>query len=457
MPRAAAVGQADPGASEGVRRSLTVGIVLGVTLVAFESLAVVTIAPLMAEDLGGFHLYGWLFSGFLLASLFGIVAGGHLADTGSLATPLALGLAAFGVGLVLSAAAPSMQVVIVGRVLQGLGGGALNTVMLTAVYRAYPDEHRARIIALANGAWVIPSLLGPAIAGVVAETLGWRLVFWGILPLLVLVTVLTVPRFRELRPTVVEAPALGRLVAALLLAVGTGLIQAGLGGGETWQTLFVLPGAAAALYGLRRLMPAGFLRLRRGPPAIVATRGLLYATVVGIEAFLAFTLTAVFGYTSGVTGAVVAVGSVSWAVGSWLQARLEERGQAGRERRMRVGGLVTLVSLGALLAALFMGSAPLPVVVIIWFVVGLAVGMAHSTASVVALFLAPEGKEGRVSSALAISDQWASAVCTGVGGALLALAGRLAWPQHSAAALAMASVLVFGVLGMLATMRTRPA
>lgn len=124
---------------------------------------------------------------------------------------------------------------------------------------------------------------------------------------------------------------------------------------------------------------------------------------------------------------------------------------------MTVGGVVMLAGLLALLAALFLGSAPLLVVVSAWFAIGLAVGMAHSTASVVALFLAPEGAEGRVSSALAISDQWASAVCTGIAGALLALAGRLLWTQLGAAALAMASVLLFGVLALLAIARSRPA
>ena len=156
------------------RRALTVGIVLGVALFAFESLAVVTIAPLLVEDLGGLTLYGWVFSGFLLTSLLGAVIGGQLADTGSLARPLLLGLAVFGLGLGVSGPASTMLVLIAGRLLQGLGGGALSTVMFTAITRAYPDHERARMMALTSSAWVVPALIGPAIAGVVAETFHWR-------------------------------------------------------------------------------------------------------------------------------------------------------------------------------------------------------------------------------------------------------------------------------------------
>ncbi len=213
----------------GAQRPLTVGILLGVTLVAFESLAVVTVAPRLAEELGGVALYGWMFSGFLLASLLGTVVAGQMADTGTLARPLALGLAAFGLGLAVSGSAPTMLVVIAGRVLQGLGGGALSTVMLTAITRAYPDSQRARMMALTSSAWVVPALLGPTVAGFVAEALHWRLVFWGIVPLLLVVGAMTVPRFRHLDPPVAARPPRGRLAGALTLALGTGLFLTGLG------------------------------------------------------------------------------------------------------------------------------------------------------------------------------------------------------------------------------------
>ena len=82
-------------------RGLTVGLVLNVTFVAFEALAIATIMPLVTEELGGIALYGWVFSAFLLADLVGIVVAGELADRFGPALPLGAGLALFALGLLI--------------------------------------------------------------------------------------------------------------------------------------------------------------------------------------------------------------------------------------------------------------------------------------------------------------------------------------------------------------------
>ena len=460
-PSAAADPPSAPRSAEGAgpaQRSLTIGILLGVTLAAFESLAVVTVAPRLAEELGGLRLYGWIFSGFLLASLLGTVAAGRLADSGSLARPLALSLVAFGLGLAVSGSASTMSLVVAGRVLQGLGGGGLSTVMLTAITRAYPDSRRARMMALTSSAWVVPALLGPTVAGFVAEAVHWRAVFWGILPLLVVVGAMTVPRFRHLVPPPAPPAPVRTLAPALLLALGTGLFLVGVGDDRAWlAAALALPGSAAALFGLRELLPTGALWLRPGLPAVVAGRGLLFAAMVGVEAFLALMLTSVHGYSSTVTGAVIATGSISWAAGSWLQSRLDARTSATRVPRLRAGSAVLLAGLGLQLVALYAPVAPLAIVLAGWVMAGLGIGAAHATSSVVAFALAPAGEEGRVSAALTIADQWTSAVSAGVGGALLALGGRLAWSAQDAIALAMAFVLGSGVLACAAAWRARPS
>src|SRR4029078_8906434 len=93
-------------------RGLTVGLVLNVTFVAFEALAVATIMPLVADDLGGIELSGWFFSAFLLANLVGIVVAGEFADRFGAAIPFGAGLALFAVGLLIGGLAPSMPVLV---------------------------------------------------------------------------------------------------------------------------------------------------------------------------------------------------------------------------------------------------------------------------------------------------------------------------------------------------------
>lgn len=440
-------------------RPLTIGILLGVTLVAFEALAVVTVAPLFAAELGGVELYGWVFSAMLLASLLGAVVGGQLSDSGSLARPLIGGLLLFALGLAVSGAAPSMQVLIVGRVLQGLGGGAMSTVMYAAITRAYPDGVRARMMALTSSAWVVPALLGPTLAGLVAEALAWRWVFWGILPLLMVVGVLTLRPFGALRPQQATAEDAGRsraahLRAALLLTAGAGAFLLGVGLETPWQAVAVaLPGVALAAHGLGALLPGGALRLRPGLPSVVVGRGLLFAAFIGVEAFLALMLTAVHGYSTAITGVVIATGAISWSAGSWLQSKLDERHADKRALRMLAGTALLSLGVGAQVLALFLTAAPIVIVVAGWVLAGLGIGMAHATSSVLAFALAPAGEVGRVSAALQISDQFLAAVSTGVGGALFALAARIGWSEQRGILLAFSFVMVLTAFALAASWR----
>src|ERR1039458_2522597 len=107
------------------RRGLTVGLVLTITFIASEALAVVTVMPVVARDLGGLTLYGWVFSSFMLGSLVGIVLVGRDAARHGPAQPYLAGLMLFASGLVVAGLAPSMAVLVVGRVMQGLGAGAV--------------------------------------------------------------------------------------------------------------------------------------------------------------------------------------------------------------------------------------------------------------------------------------------------------------------------------------------
>ena len=435
-----------PGIFDPEHRTLTLGILLGVTLVAFEALAVVTIAPRLAAELGGTRLYGWIFSGLLLTSLFGTVLGGQTADRRGPGLVVTLGLVVFGLGLVVGAAAPNMPVLILGRLLQGLGGGALVTALFAVVNLAYSDRLRPALFAAMSSAWVVPGLVGPLLAGLVAEAVGWRAVFWGLLPLLVVVAALTVPAFRRFpKPNTPKQPS--RLPQAFGLSLGTGLFLAGLTLATGWGALLAVVGGPLALWSLRRLVPAGTLRAHRGLPAVVASRGLFYAAFAGVEAFLAFMLTRIHGYSEAVTGVAIATGALSWALGSFVQSRLEKRGAGESERardqtpnqapdqtqtqarrraqRIRLGTLLMSVGLSAQLLALFAPRYSLAISVLAWATAGLGIGLAHSTTSVLAFSYAPQGEGGAVSAALQLADQFSSALSTGVGGALLALSTRL--------------------------------
>ncbi|MDP9074675.1 MAG: MFS transporter, partial [Actinomycetota bacterium] len=175
------------------RRALSVGLVMTITVIASEALSVVTIMPLVARDLGGLRLYGWVFSAFMLTSMVGIVAAGRQADRRGPAQPYIAGLVLFGAGLVVAGLAPNMLVLVLGRALQGLGAGAIPAVAYVAIGRSLPDRVRPRMMAVLATAWVLPGLFGPAISAEVARQLSWRWVFLGLVPLVVVAGPIALP------------------------------------------------------------------------------------------------------------------------------------------------------------------------------------------------------------------------------------------------------------------------
>ena len=158
-----------PGLWSPPTRGLTAGLVLSITFVASEALAVVTVMPRRRPDLGGLRLYGWVFSAFMLGSVVGIVAAGREADRRGPAIPFVAGLVLFGAGLAVAGLAPSMEVLVAGRVLQGVGAGAVPSVAYVVIGRSFPGPLRARMMAVLSTAWVVPGLAGPAVAAEVAH------------------------------------------------------------------------------------------------------------------------------------------------------------------------------------------------------------------------------------------------------------------------------------------------
>ncbi len=263
-------------------RTLTLGLVLTITLVAFEALAVATIMPIVAAELGDSALYGWVFTAAVLGSLVGIVVVGGLIDRTGLVRPFVIGLTLFSIGLVIGGLAPSMEVLVAGRALQGLGGGAIPPIAYVAIGRALPEDLRARMFATLSTAWVLPGVIGPAISGVVAEAVGWRWVFIGLLPLIVVAAAMTLPAIARSKappadPSAPARPSLRqRLPAALLVTLGAALLVAGFTDLQPWPGgVLIAVGVAIGVPAYARLVPPGTLRFARGLPAAVILRGLL--------------------------------------------------------------------------------------------------------------------------------------------------------------------------------------
>jgi MFS family permease len=435
-------------------RAMSIGVLMSVTVVAFQALGVGTVMPAVAAELDGLDRYGWAFSAFMLASVIGSVAAGQDADRAGPVRAYVGAIASFTAGSVLAAIAGSWTVLLVGRALEGLGAGALGVVTYASASRAYPPEMYGRMLALMSSAWVLPSLAGPAVAGLVADHTTWRWVFVLLLPFLPVAVSLTLPGLRALaRPDLLPAPR--RLPQALALAAGTGLFLAALGlRGPLLLALVAAAGLVLALPAFASLMPSGTLRAARGLPSGIVVRGLLAVAFLGCDAFLPLALTELRGFSVSQAGLVISAASLSWSLGSFLQARLDRLDNgSGRPRRLLAGLAVLLAGIAATTAGIVSEAVPVAVAIAGWAVAGLGIGIGYPSIGAIVLSEAPGGEEGSVSAALQLIETIGVAVFTGIGGALIALGLDHGWDAVTALALVFATGAAAAIAGLAAGRR----
>ena len=428
------------------RLALTVGLLLTVVGVAFEALAVATVLPAVVADLGGLHLYGWAFSAFLLTQLVGVVIAGLLADARGPALPFALGVLLFAAGLLVGGLAPTMPVLIAGRALQGFGGGAIASIAYVAIGRGYPEASRPRMLALLSTAWVVPGLIGPGIAGLMAEGLGWRSIFLVLTPLPVLTGALALGALRKMPAGTPSPESRARVLSAVVLAAGSGLVLTGItipNLGIAFAT--IVAGLALAIPAMRRLLPAGTLRASPGLPATVATMGLLNLAFFGVDAFVPLALVEVRGTSVAFAGLALTAATIAWSSASWVQARYASR--VSRRGMSRIGIGFLAVSFVATAAAL-LPSLPVALSVPAWGLAGVGMGLAYTTLSLAMLEQAEPGQEGEASASLQLASVLGAGLGAGLGGALIALLQARGEPLSQALLLQGALMLGVTVLAL---------
>ncbi|MER6284317.1 MFS transporter [Streptomyces sviceus] len=413
-------------------RALSIGIVSVVLLIAFEATAVGTAMPVAARELDGVALYAFAFSGYFTTSLFGMVLAGQWADRRGPLGPLTAGIAGFGAGLLLSGTAGAMWLFILGRAVQGFGGGLVIVALYVVVGRAYPERLRPAIMAAFAAGWVVPSIVGPLAAGAVTEHLGWRWVFVGIPVLVVFPLVLALPQIRRRAAGPVDGTDgtdgtdgqasfdRRRIRLALGISLGAGLLQYA---AQDLRPLSLLPGLAGVALlvpAVLGLLPRGTYRAARGLPSVVLLRGVAAGSFVAAESFVPLMLVTQRGLSPTLAGFSLAAGGGTWALGSWVQSRA--RVEPYRERLM-TGGMVLVAAAIAGAPSVLIGSVPVWIVAVAWGFGCFGMGLVISSTSVLLLQLSAPEEAGTNSAALQISDGLSNAVLLAGGGAAFAALG----------------------------------
>ncbi len=431
---------AAPPAREGLlsaRYALTTtGMFALVFFSAFEALAVTTVMPGVARELDGVRLYALAFAAPLASGVVGMVLTGWWSDRHGPRTPLLASVALFALGLLVCGLAPDMPVLVAGRLLQGLGGGGLTVGLYVVVGMVFPTRLQPAVFASFAAAWVLPSLVGPAVAAWVAAVAGWRWVFLGVVGLVAVATVLVLPAVRTLPPTTERGssgPGARRLAWAVVAAVAVlGLDMLG----QRSLALSVLA-AAVVLLALRPLVPPHTLAAAPGLPSVILARGALSAAFFSSEAYLPFVLQEQWAWSPVAAGMALAVAGLTWTLASQVQARLRDRLSDHQ------GVLVGAVGLTAGVTGAFATIAwhgPAAALVASYGLAATGMGLGYPRTSVATLTASDDRDRGFNSSALSVADSLGGALALAVSGVLFATEASFSAVYAGAAAWALLAV-----------------
>jgi MFS family permease len=439
-------------------RLLSAGVFAVIVCIAFEFMAVATALPVAARQLGGLSLFPWALTGFLGAAMFANGVAGELCDRIGPRMPLAFGGGAFAAGLVLSGLSTSMPMLICGRVVQGIGAGFVIVAVYVVIGECYPEARRPRVMSLLSTAWVVPSVVGPFIAGGLTQYVSWRWAFLSIAPLVPIPLMMILPRISGTAGSDVRRS--GRVALAAGMAIGAAALQeAGLeaehgrwltAAGATVLGLLLVVGAA------RQLFPTGTLRLKRGLPSVIAFRGVMAGGFFGCEAYVPLMLVEHRGATPTLAGLSVAGTALGWSTGSWWQGRPSLG--SPRWHLVRVGAAVTAVGVlitGLAAIATSALTVPAEVAGVGLVIGGLGMGLSMSSNAVLLFDLSPVEDRGANSAAIQMSDSLGGVLVIGAAGVFYALEREVLAPTTLFLVIFAFSVLVLALATAVA-FRVRP-
>jgi MFS family permease len=396
-------------------------VVLGIFslafLVAFESLAVATVMPLVADELDGIGLYALSFAAPIAVGVISMTVAGPLMDRHGPGPGLRAGVAVFVAGLVLAGLAPDMVVFLVGRAVQGLGMGFVGVALYVVIGRTFEEELRARVFTVMTSAWLLPALIGPFVAGMIADHVGWRWVFLAV-PVLAVAALGLVWRALDAidgdpHVTVDRRRALW----AVWVAAGVlGVSAAGQRSVAWWPVLLVAAIIATVTFA-PRLVPAGTWRGRRGLPSVVATRSLLSAGYFGAETYVPLSLVEHRGLSVSQAGLLLTGAAVLWFGGSWAAANVPAL--SSKPVRVRIGTACVLVGTCSGFGTL-VPAVPVVVIAAVWAIGGFGMGMAASTLGVLLLDHSAPGEQGANSAGMQTNDAVVQSLVLALGSVVFA-------------------------------------
>lgn len=410
-------------------RRLSIGIVALVSVFGFEGIAIGAVMPVAAADLNAISNYAVAFTSFTMASLLGMTFAGLWANKLGLARVVIFAVAALALGSVVAGFAPNLAVLTLGRSIQGFAMGIDLVTMYVVIGRMYPEALRAKAIGILAAAWVVPGLIGPGLAGLLVEVSSWRMTFW-IVPLLLIGPImLLIPELKKMPfvPSPVRTDARLQITSVLIAIGALSVFQAGASHVGRWSTVLVtaifVVSLSVTAWTTKALMPAGFLRMAAGIPAIIGMRGVIAGAFFAAEVYVPLALQEIRGASVVLSGGVLTAATVTWFAGSWIQG--SHKLKYSRQQVLFAGVLMTALGIGLTPVAVF---APLSITAsalvasLVWGVAAFGMGMCFPTLGALMLDQSPDEEHARHSASLQMSDSFGVIIATAIAGSVLAFA-----------------------------------
>ncbi|KHE66832.1 MDR family MFS transporter [Halobacillus sp. BBL2006] len=307
-------------------------IMLAMFLAAIEATIVSTAMPSIVSDLGGFSLYSWVFSAYLLTNAATVLLFGRLSDIFGRKPVFLIGIGLFLFGAALSALAPSMSVLIVARLIQGLGAGALMPIATTIVGDIYTKEERAKIQGYLASVWGISAVTGPALGGFFVDVLSWHYVFWMNIPLGLLAIFGIIFFFKENISKEKRSVDIAGAVYVVLTVSSLMIILVEGGVRIPWKSLSMLALSSTAFLGLILFVfQERHAREPMMPFHIWSIRSIRYANLtslttgmilIGVSSYLPAFVQGVMEQSATVAGFTLTTMSIGWPIASTLAGHL---------------------------------------------------------------------------------------------------------------------------------------
>lgn len=406
------------------RGPVLISVMLSTGLVAIDATVLATAVPTIVAELGGFELFPWLFSAYLLGQAVTTPIYAKLSDMFGRKPILLVGISLFLLGSVLCGIAWSMPALIAFRAVQGIGAGAVQPMAVTIVGDIYTVAERARVQGYLASVWAVSSVVGPTLGGVFAQLGLWRGVFLINIPLCLFAGWMLVRKYHETVES--SRPKVDYLGAVLLAGSLTSLTLGILGGGQSWPWLSV-PGIATFVVGGVLLVAFVVAERRAAEPILplwVLSRRLLLTTTVvslGVGAILMGLTSYVPAFLEGSLGAepiaaglALAALTVGWPLTASLSGRFYLR--LGFKKTAFIGVILVIGGAAALCVVVY--QANIASVAASCFVIGAGMGLLAVPTQVAAQASVEWNERGLVTGTNMFARSLGSAVGIAIFGAI---------------------------------------